>query len=263
MNPASLRPWMAAALCAAALLLGGCSLRGSDSEDTPTPGATGTPAPATETATAGEPPTHTPTAAPSPTPAATSEPATSADAEAALAAALEALDARYVHPLTRDACVEGNDEGQICIDLVSDDAAVAAGIARFEAGDPNAGAFTFFMGRDANGAWHYWFGTQQQTYILQRVPGTLVACGVDGPAEIRAEPSADAELVATLEDEETLEADGFVLTAPGKFGAGGSRGEGWYHVSSPSEGWINARHASDAALGDCLLHDALEQVAHG
>lgn len=263
MNPATLlRPWLAAALCAAALLLAGCSLRDSGSDETPTVAAseTTTEVPGTASPSDTEQPT---TAAPSPTPTETEPPATSADAEAALAAALEALDARHVRPLTRDACLEGNDEGQICIDLVSGEAAIAGGIARFEAGDPNAGPFSFFMGRDANGQWHYWFGTQQQTYILQSVPGSLVACGLGGPAEIRAQPSADAELVATLDDEDALEAVEFVLTVPGSFGAGGERGEGWYRVSSPAEGWIDSRQVSDAALGDCLLHDAIEQVAHG
>jgi len=247
---------LAAALVAAALLLVGCSSSSPQAIDetplaTPTStsdgsGETASPDPGTETAT----PTGTSIAS-------------GTEVAAVIEAATAALDARYLSPLSRDACLEDNEAGQICIALASDEGSVEAGIARFDAGDPNGGPFSFFMGRDATGAWQYWFGTQQQSYVLQSVPGELLACGLGEATTVRPQPSSDADATMVLEKQASLTAEEFLITVAGGFGAGGERGEGWYRVSAPAEGWVNAREVTDAALGDCLLHDAIEQTAHG
>ncbi|MBI2766944.1 MAG: hypothetical protein HYX53_13670 [Chloroflexi bacterium] len=183
---------------------------------------------------------------------------------AAIAAAVKALDARVVSPLNRDACLQDNPARKVCIALEGPDASVQRGLAEFGAGDPEGGGFRFLMGRSAAGEWGFWFGSQQQFYVQLVLPGTLLACGEGNGVAVRVQPSVSSAAVSTVKDLTQLRAQEFVLTTPGKYGAGGARGEGWYHVTTPVDGWVQAREATDAKLGNCRLRDSLEGSAtHG
>jgi hypothetical protein len=200
----------------------------------------------------------------SPTPTASPTPDAAAEQEAVIEAASDAVGgARHISPLTLPACLEGNPDRNPCIELKSEPEQLVRGLARFNFGDPDGGGSTFLMGRMADGQWAYWQGSQQQSYVLDALPGDLLACGTDGDATIHEEPSADSPEVSSVEDLTELTADSFVLTEPGDYAVQGERGEGWYHLTGPEEGWIDATQTTDAALGDCLLHDAIEQVDRG
>lgn len=238
----------AAALAAAAIL----SCSGSSGDDLPPlPTATpSVPGGATVPAT-------------SPTPSPTPTPDPDVERQRVIDAASEALGgARHVSPLTLDGCLEANPDRNPCFELKSAPEQVVQGLAWLTLGDPDGGASTFLMGRMPDGAWAYWRGSQQQTYLLDALPGDLLACGTDTTATVRSGPSTDAPSVATLDDLTELQADEFVLTEPGQYGVQGERGQGWYHVTDPA-GWIDATHTTDAHLADCLLHDAIEQVDRG
>jgi hypothetical protein len=205
-------------------------------------------------------PTVTATAAPSATPL----PAAADAKAAAIAAAVKELDARVVSPLNRDACLQDNPARKVCIKLEAPDASVQRGVAEFGAGDPDGGGFGFVMARTAAGEWRFWFGSQQQFYVQLVLPGALLACGEGNGVAVRAQPSVSSAAVSTVKDLVQLQAQEFVLTIPGKYGSGGTRGEGWYHVTTPVDGWVQAREATDAKLGNCQLRDSLERSAtHG
>jgi hypothetical protein len=221
-------------------------------ETTPTSAATAT-APATQSATA-EPTTPVATPTASATPSATLDPAD--ETAKATAAASEVLGgAATLDALDRAACEAANPASRICIELLSDGGTVAAGTALFRAGDLDGGGFLFFMGRLVDGSWGYWFGTQQTYDTLDALPGTLVACGLGGDVEVHGAPGG--AVTGTVPHLEQLTAEEFALKEPGQFAAGGTRGKGWYRISAPAAGWVSADHATDAAFGDCLLHEEL------
>ncbi len=214
-------------------------------------------------------PTASPTSAarapipqPSPLPSPTPNPET--ERTAVVDAAVAALGgARYISPLTLRACLEGNPERKPCIELKTAPAQLARGVARFTLGDPDGGASIFLMGRTANGRWAYWRGSQQQSYVLEMLPGQLLACGGTAEAVIRTEPSVASAVLATPPNLAPLTAEQLRLTMPGEYGVSGKRGEAWYRISSPALGWIDATQTTAASLGDCLLHDEVEQSDRG
>jgi hypothetical protein len=173
------------------------------------------------------------------------------------------LGARHVSPLTLEACLKDNPDRKPCIDLQTPMDQLPRGVARFAAGDPDGGPFTFLMGRMADGAWGYWLGSRQMTYILDTLPGDILTCGLGSEVHIRERPQDDAASLSTFKDLTELRADQFVLTAAGTYGVSGKRGDGWYHVVTPVDGWVQASKTTAAALGDCLLHDEVEQRIHG
>jgi hypothetical protein len=175
-------------------------------------------------------------------------------------AATKELDAVYRNPLTRDSCLADNPESKPCIAQASANAALAGGIARFTGGYPDGGGFAFLMGRTADGAWHYIFGSQQGFYLRTDLPGDIRACGAGSPITIRAAADAGSAAAGKLDDNATAPADRYVLTKAGVFGANGTRGDGWYHISAPTAGWVHASDTADASLGDCKLRDAVEGV---
>jgi hypothetical protein len=238
---------------AATLVLAACG--GGDGHEPPAATATATPAAATQT----EPATEGTTPSPTPTATATPEPARDPGAEAAAAieAASALLDAAHIEPFNRDSCLEANPESLICISLQSPPAQVAAGIARFRAGDLEGGAFIFFMGRKADGTWALWFATQQRYDVLDSLPGLLLTCGGGRPVTVREGPSATAVETGAVEHRSELVAAEFVLEEEGTLTAGGQWGSGWYRVTSPVSGWVSDADVTDAGLGDCLLHDDL------
>jgi hypothetical protein len=163
-----------------------------------------------------------------------------------------------VSPLTRDACLANNPQKKVCIELKSDDSTVDRGIAEFAGGDPEGGGFTFYMGRDAGGQWHFWFGTQQQSYRLTTLPGDVLVCADGDGANVREQPQSGATSAGLATDMTSLHAVEFVLTSPGSFRAQGQIGAGWYRVSGDLDGWIDSRYETAAALGSCTLRDAFE-----
>ncbi|MEX0781395.1 MAG: SH3 domain-containing protein [Dehalococcoidia bacterium] len=239
-----------AAVAFAAAVLVSCGGKSGDPEVPPLP--TATPRGSTATAAA------SPTPSPSPTP----DPAV--ERQHVIDAASAALDgALHISPLTLPACLDGNPERKPCIELKSEPDQLVRGLARFNMGDPDGGGATFLMGRMAGGDWAFWQGSQQQSYVLDALPGDLIACGTDEPATIRSSPAPEAAVIRSLDDLTELTADGFTLTRAGNYAVQGERGEGWYHVTDPVEGWIDAIFTTDAVLGDCLLHDAIEGVDRG
>lgn len=209
-------------------------------------------------------PARAATVTPIPSPAATPTPNPESERAAVVDAAGAALGgARYVSPLTLPACLQGNPQRAPCIELKTSPEQLARGVARFALGDPNGGASTFLMGRMADGRWAYWRGSQQQSYVLETLPGQLLVCGPKNGAAIRAEPSASSAAIAAPPNLAPLAAEELRLVIPGQYGVQGQRGEAWYRLTSPAAGWIDATQATAAALGDCLLHDEVEQVDRG
>ena len=284
--------WLFAVALPLATALSACGGGGNDAEDATTPAGVDEPSGATP-ASSPSAVSPSPSASPSgqsasPTASPTSTTTSESTAEVAPApqrpggseqdaidAALIALDARYLSPLTRDGCiaesasaVQSSDSGSSdsgtsggdsrpCIEYVPGESSPASGIAWFNGGDPDGGGFSFAMGQTAAGSWDYWFGTQQQTYVLTTLPGQGLACAAGAGVTIRAEPFLDGAQVAQLSDGDAVSADLFVLSQGGSY-TGGANGDGWYKVSAPAEGWVHARELSDAALGDCSLRDAIE-----
>lgn len=242
-----------AAACTAALLL---ACGGKDSNPAPELPSVTERAQSSQTAPAKS-------ATPEPSPSATPTIDTAKEQQAVIDAATAAIGARYVSPLTLQACLEENPDRKPCIELKSDPSQLGGGLARFALGDPDGGGATFLMGRTSSGGWGYWRGTQQQSYILDDLPGKLLACGKSQDAAIRVEPSANGGILRSVPDLTELDASEFVLTTPGQYGVQGERGQGWYHLTAPVAGWIDASETTDASLGDCLLHDAVEQVDRG
>lgn len=176
----------------------------------------------------------------------------------AIEAATTQLSALYRSPLTRDSCLEDNPDNKPCIALSSADSAIGGGVAAFTGGYPDGGGFAFLMGRGDDGSWHYWYGSQQGFYVLTNLPGDIRACGAGQPVTVRASADDSSSSVGSLPDGASGHAEKFVLTVAGVPGVSGSRGEGWYQLSAPVAGWIDARNTADASLGDCKLRDAVE-----
>lgn len=214
-------------------------------------------------------PPETPTATVSPTvtvtpaPAVVTPPVGAPGAVAAIAAAEQQVGAVHLDSLTRTACEAANPPNGLCISLQSDPAHVALGLARFTAGSLDGGGFRLYMGRDLAGTWGFWFGTQQQSDVLEEMPGALLACGAAGPTAVFAGPSGFSSSIGSVARLVQLEAEAFVLAKPGSFAVDGGGGEGWYYVTSPVMGWVAASDVTSAALGDCLLHDDLAAAAQG
>lgn len=202
-----------------------------------------------------------PTSAPSPSATAAKSPSatpSASDSDAVVLAATKELDAVYRNPLTRDSCLKDNPGNKVCIVQASAAAALAGGIARFTGGYPDGGGFAFLMGRTADDAWHYIYGSQQGFYLRTDLPGDIRACGGGTAITIRSAANTSAAAAGTLADNATAHAEQYVLTTPGAFGPNGARGDGWYKISAPTAGWVHASDTADAALGDCKLRDAVE-----
>jgi len=121
---------------------------------------------------------------------------------------------------------------------------------------PAGGSFALLMGREADGNWAYYAGGQQY-YQASKLPGEMQVCTQGTGLNVRAEPSTDAELVRTVEDNSTVTGEEFVLTQPGTPPtASPVPGYGWYRISAPVEGWVYSKYVS--GLADCSLHDSLE-----
>lgn len=197
-------------------------------------------------------------ASPSASPSAPPSPVPVDSAAQVIKAATTELSALYRAPLTRDSCLKDNPDHRSCIALTSSNSAIVGGVAAFKGGYPDGGGFAFLMGRVSDNGWHYWYGSQQSFYVLTNLPGDIRACGTGQPVTVRASADESSASVGSLPDGTIAHAKNFVLTTPGVPGVSGSRGDGWYQINSPKDGWVDARSTSDASLGDCKLRDAIE-----
>lgn len=253
------RSILAAAVLGGALTAASCGLGGGGDAPTPTATSAAPPLPSlTVTAT----PRVSATASPAPSASPSPSPVAASRAEV-VAATEQALGARYVPNLTRAACLADNPKRLICFDLLSDDATLAAGVARFAAGDPEAGNFSFLMGRTAGGEWQFVRGTQQEFYELTKLPGTLRICSEGVDTAIRNAPGTTAAEVGRVKRLVTVDSDAFVLTKGSSLQTPGIPGEGYYRIAGATPGWVAARESSAASLNSCDLHDATEGTSHG
>jgi len=173
-------------------------------------------------------------------------------AEAALAAAIELLEG-----VSAADCTTNNPEHADCISIDSDNRESASlGVAVLTVEGPAGGSSALLMGREPDGNWAYYAGGQQY-YQASKLPGEMQVCTQGSGLNVRAEPSATAQLVRTVEDNSPVTGEEFVLTQPGTPPtASPVPGYGWYRISAPAEGWVYSKYVS--GLADCALHDSLE-----
>ena len=133
------------------------------------------------------------------------------------------------------------------------------GTAAFGASSYPGGGAMEFLGQTPEGEWKFWFGTQNITYQLTVLPGEMRVCAGGAGLNVRASPAVESEALTLLNDDTIISVDRFVLTEPGLRSptTGVQAGFGWYHLTSPKEGWAFSKYLSDASLGDCSVHDAL------
>lgn len=113
------------------------------------------------------------------------------------------------------------------------------------------------FGLKPDGAWDYWFGTQQGTYHALKLPAEMRVCASGEGVNVREQPDAGSPAVGQLSDGATVTAERFVLTEPGKIQPSLVSGNGWYQVSGSLSGYIRADFLSVTSLPDCSLHDIL------
>lgn len=100
---------------------------------------------------------------------------------------------------------------------------------------------------------------QKLTYQLTVLPGDMRVCAGGAGLNVRASPAVESEALTLLNDDTIISVDRFALTEPGTRSptTGVQAGFGWYHLTSPKEGWAFSKYLSAATLGDCSVHDAL------
>ena len=108
------------------------------------------------------------------------------------------------------------------------------------------------VGRGIDGEWRLWLAAPA-AYVPVQLPGSAQLCGESG-VPIRSEPSIDAPVRTTIPHQSVVAVDRFVLDRPGMWqpGEGGTLGDGWYHVTSPVDGWVIAA-AAVVADADCAM----------
>ena len=77
----------------------------------------------------------------------------------------------------------------------------------------------------------------------------MLVCADGQGVNVRSGPTTGATVVKLLPDLEKVRAIGFILTQPGD--AKLEKGQGWYRISTPVEGWIRADFVTDAFLKTC------------
>ncbi len=243
--------WRVGLVIAAALALAGCGGEGEGDVSTTSPTPASTPAASPSTTPTEEKPSESPTIGTTPEPGATKE---ESEANRALAAA-EVIFGGIADP----DCVPAADS-PICIVPQPSLGATERGIVAFGVSDYPAGGAIVFLGRTPEGEWEFWFGTQDITYRLTALPGEMRVCAGGAGLNLRASPSTDSEALAALPDDVGVAVDSFVLTEPGMMSpTGPEAGYGWYHLTSPEEGWAYSKYLSDASLDDCSIHDIMVQ----
>ena len=149
-------------------------------------------------------------------------------------------------------------ESPVCILPLPSADTPERGIAAFQTSFYPGGGAIEFLGKTPEGEWQFWFGTQDIPYQLAVLPGDMRVCAGGAGLNLHASPSVDSEALALLSDDEVVAVDRFALTEPGKRSpTAAEAGYGWYHLTSPEEGWAYSKYLSDGSLDDCSVHDAL------
>jgi hypothetical protein len=241
---------MAAVALVLALALGGC---GDDAAEGPGE----SPAAPTETATSGTTPVGgLGSATPTPTGAQAGAPA----AVAAQSAAAELFDAIILPRGQR--CAEANPEKRLCVGEVQNPEP-ERGIALVGVTTADeAGAFVAVMALDAKGGWGLWFTTQNVTFHRLVLPGEMRVCADGQRLNVREGPSVETALLTQFEPDTIVTVDGFQLARHARFTDRidpDAFFDGWYHVTAPATGWVNANFVSDTqAADDCSVRDAAQ-----
>jgi hypothetical protein len=165
-----------------------------------------------------------------------------------------------VQALTTPCQSVNSDPNGSCLFVTSTEQNAQRGIAKFSISAVQGGGASEIYGKGPDGAWKYWFGTQQPIYQLLDLPGPMLVCAGGDGINIRSAASPDAQVLGQAGDGARLTAENFVLTEPGSFNSSGlptaGRG-GWYQISAPQQGWVYSRFVTDAGLGSCMWHDLL------
>jgi hypothetical protein len=131
------------------------------------------------------------------------------------------------------------------------------GVTVMELGDPQGGGAMVVFGRQADGSWSFWFGTQQQVYHALVLPAEMRVCADGQGVNVRQSADEKSQSVGLLKDGTKVTAENFVLTQAGSYAKPGPSGNGWYSVSGPAAGYIRADFLSVTTLPDCQLRDFL------
>lgn len=149
-----------------------------------------------------------------------------------------------------------------CITTGDAGTSVDLGVMRlgFQEATPPGGGALVFAGRTPDGAWRFWFGTQNVFYQLVDLPGDVLVCADGDGLNVRERADASSASAGFVPDGARLRAVEFVLTAPGIAPTG--RGSGWYRVEAGDlhrAGWVSSRFVTDARLQDCQIRDGFER----
>jgi hypothetical protein len=242
------RPALVGLLAALALALAACA-GGNEEGGTASPAPSATSAAAPTASSAATRPAASPTVASSPAPTAT--PA-AAEADRAAAAAKTILGGVV------DVACTPSPETPDCTVPIPSLGTPQYGTAAFGISSYPGGGVMKFLGQTPEGEWKLWFGTQNVAYQLTVLPGDMRVCAGGAGLNVRASSAVDGESLTLLNDGTIISVDRFVLTEPGTTSPTGvpQAGFGWYHLTSPKEGWAFSKYLSVASLGDCSMHDA-------
>ncbi len=186
-------------------------------------------------------PTFANTATPTPSPTPGASPTNP------MPAALSQLDA-----VTSADCDAPDAADKPCITLTSNEETVRNGLATFGVATRAGGGHVALFGRNQSGEWIHWHDTQN-TFLLLFLPGDVRICADGDGLNVRELPTISAKVITTVPDESVARVDQFVLDLPGEEGG---RGFGWYHLTTPVEGWAHSDYLAAAAQGDCAVRDA-------
>ncbi len=181
------------------------------------------------------------------------------DLDQALAVELGLHPGAFVAPEGFACASDANPDARTCIFIKSTLDQIQRGIAVFDFLEPGSGGAKEVVARDTAGNWDFWFGTQQSVHQLLYLPDAVMVCTNRDALNLHSAPSVDASLVGALSDGVTATADEFLLAPDLRDTAGRpiNPAYGWYHVTSPVDGWALSLYLSDARLPDCTLHDAI------
>ncbi len=153
--------------------------------------------------------------------------------------------------VTGQACLAAENAAKICVELQSSDVTVRGGIAVFGLSS-GAGGVAAVYGRTQAGEWKPWFRTQN-AFSLLFLPGDVRICADGDGLNVREQASLAGPVVTTLADNTIARAEEFVLDTAAA--SDGTRGFGWYRLTTPAEGWAHSEFLAAAAEGNCTTRD--------
>ncbi len=111
------------------------------------------------------------------------------------------------------------------------------------------------MGREPDGSWGFWYGSQDFDYRAKSLPVDMIVCADGDGLNVRAKADPNSAVVKLVPDGSQVRAEQFVLTKEAAKDFSGS--DGWYRISGPVEGWVNVSYVSIRLPGqkDCAIRD--------